>query len=51
MRFGNRGIGVVGRGNLWKLAAAAVLLTGLFASPSRAQQAGQKTFASPEEAS
>jgi hypothetical protein len=51
MRFGNTSIGVGGRGNLWKLAAVAVLLTGVFAAPSRAQQAGQKTFASPEEAS
>src|ERR1700688_4484364 len=51
MRVGNTSIGVGGRGNLQKLAAMAVLLTGLFASPSWAQQAGQKTFASPEEAS
>jgi hypothetical protein len=51
MRFGNMSVGVVGRRNLWKLAAVAVLLTGLCASPSWAQQAGQKTFASPEEAS
>ena len=51
MRVGNTSIGVGGRGNLQKLAAMAVLLTGLFAVPSRAQQAGQKTFASPEEAS
>jgi hypothetical protein len=51
MRVGNTSIGVVGRGNLQKLAATAILLTGLFVSPSRAQQAGQKTFASPEEAS
>ncbi|HXC49135.1 MAG TPA: DUF2950 domain-containing protein [Candidatus Sulfotelmatobacter sp.] len=51
MRVGNTSIGVGGRGNLQKLAAMAVLLTGLFAVPSRAQQTGQKTFASPEEAS
>ena len=51
MRFGNMSNGVIGRRNFWKLAAVAVLLTGLFASPSWAQQAGQKTFASPEEAS
>lgn len=51
MRVGNTSIGVGGLGNLQKLAAMAVLLTGLFALPSRAQQAGQKTFASPEEAS
>jgi DUF2950 family protein len=51
MRVGNTSIGVGGLGNLQKLAAMAVLLTGLSASPSRAQQAGQKTFASPEEAS
>ena len=51
MRVGNTSIGVGGLGNLQKLAATAILMTGLFASPSWAQQAGQKTFASPEEAS
>jgi hypothetical protein len=37
--------------NLSKLAAVAVLLTGCFATRSIAQQQGQKTFASAEEAS
>jgi hypothetical protein len=36
--------------NLPKLAAAAVLLTGCFPSPSMAQQQGQKTFPSSEDA-
>ena len=37
--------------NLPKLAAVAVLLAGCFPSNSMAQQQGQKTFSSPEEAS
>jgi hypothetical protein len=36
---------------LLRLAAGAVLLTGCFSACSMAQQAGQKTFSSPEEAS
>ena len=51
MRVGNMSLGVAGGGNFLRMAAAAILLTGLFVSPSRAQQAGQKTFASPGEAS
>ena len=37
--------------NLPKLAAVAILLTGCFPTRSMAQQPGQKTFSSPEEAS
>jgi Protein of unknown function (DUF2950) len=37
--------------NLPKLAAVAILLTGCFSIPSVAQQPGQKTFSSPEDAS
>ena len=37
--------------NLPKLAAVAILLTGCFATRSMAQQQGQKTFSSPEDAS
>jgi len=37
--------------NLSKLAAIAVLLTGCLAAPSLAQQKGQRTFSSPEDAS
>jgi Protein of unknown function (DUF2950) len=51
MRVVNLSFGVVGRGNLLKLAAMSVLFAGFFATPSRGQQAGQKTFASPEQAS
>jgi Protein of unknown function (DUF2950) len=51
MRVGNMGIEVVGCRNFLKLAATAVLLAGFLAAPSLGQQAGQKTFASPEEAS
>src|SRR5215831_11088739 len=39
------------RGNLLKSGAAALLLVGALALPSLGQQQGQKTFASPEEAS
>jgi hypothetical protein len=38
------------RANLFRLAAVAVLLTACLSSPSVAQQPGQKTFSSPEEA-
>jgi hypothetical protein len=51
MRVGNTSIEVVGYGNFLKLAAITVLLAGFLAAPSLGQQAGQKTFASPEEAS
>jgi Protein of unknown function (DUF2950) len=51
MRVGNMSIDVAGRGNLLKLAAITILLAGSFAAPMPAQQAGQKTFASPQEAS
>src|ERR1035437_845284 len=37
--------------NLPKLVAVAILLTGCFPAPSMAQQQGQKTFSSPEDAS
>ncbi len=37
--------------NLFKLAAVAILLTGWFPTHSMAQQPGQKTFSSPEDAS
>src|SRR5271165_5872674 len=37
--------------NLPKLAAVAILLTGWFPTHSMAQQQGQKTFSSPEDAS
>ena len=39
------------RANLVKLAAVATLLTGCFSIPSMAQQPGQKTFSSAEDAS
>src|SRR6202162_1088 len=39
------------RTNLPELAAAAILLAGCFSLPSMAQQPGQKTFSSPEDAS
>jgi Protein of unknown function (DUF2950) len=51
MRVGNMGMEAVGCGNFLKSAATAVLLAGFLAAPSLGQQAGQKTFASPEEAS
>jgi hypothetical protein len=51
MRGRNLSFDDIGRGNLLKLAAVAILLAGFFAAPSLAQQAGQKTFASPEQAS
>src|ERR1700693_995860 len=39
------------RANLPELAAVAILLAGCFSLPSVAQQPGQKTFSSPEDAS
>jgi Protein of unknown function (DUF2950) len=39
------------RANLPEFAAVAILLTGCFSLPSMAQQPGQKTFSSPEDAS
>ena len=51
MPAGNKSNGVSGGFNSLRLSAAAILLTGLLAAPAFAQQAGQKTFASPEEAS
>ena len=39
------------KADLPKLAAVAILLTGCFSIPSVAQQPGQKTFSSPEDAS
>lgn len=51
MPAGNKGNGVSGGVNSLRLSAAAILLTGLLAVPAFAQQTGQKTFASPEEAS
>ena len=51
MRVGKRNVVLMGRGELLKVAVAAVLLTGLLVPPALAQQAGQKTFASPAEAS
>jgi len=50
MRVENMSIGVADCGGFLRMAAAAILLTGLFVSPSLAQQGGQKTFASPAEA-
>jgi Protein of unknown function (DUF2950) len=38
-------------GHFWKLAAIGILLAGSFAAATEAQQKGQKTFATPEEAS
>ena len=50
MRVENMSLGVADCGGFMRMAAAAILLTGLFVSPSLAQQGGQKTFASPAEA-
>ena len=50
MWVGKLSFGVSGRGTLLKLATVAALLTGSFAAPSMAQQSGQKTFSSPEDA-
>ncbi len=51
MRVGNISAPVASRGNYSKLAAAAILLAGFLVAPSRGQQAGQKTFGTPQEAS
>jgi len=51
MQVGNMSHRVAELCNFWKSAAAAILTAGLLAAPAFAQQAGQKTFASPEEAS
>jgi len=51
MQVGNMSHRVADVCNFWKTAAAAILTAGLLAAPVLAQQAGQKTFASPEEAS
>ena len=51
MQVGNRSHRVADVCSFWKAAAAAILAAGLLAAPALAQQAGQKTFASPEEAS
>jgi len=51
MQVGNMSHRVAELCNFWKTAAAAILTAGLLAAPALAQQAGQKTFASPEEAS
>jgi len=51
MQVGNMSHRVAELCNFWKIAAAAILTAGLSVAPALAQQAGQKTFASPEEAS
>ena len=51
MQVGNMSHRVADLCNFWKSAAAAILVAGLLAASAFAQQAGQKTFASPEEAS
>lgn len=51
MQVGNMSHRVADLCSFWKTAAAAILAAGLIAAPALAQQAGQKTFASPEEAS
>ena len=51
MRRAKLNFGESGGGDFVKLAAVALLLTGLLATRSRGQQPGQKTFSSPEEAS
>jgi hypothetical protein len=51
MQVGNLSHRIADLCNFWKSAAAAILTAGLLAAPALAQQAGQKTFASPEEAS
>ena len=51
MQVGNMSHRLAELCNFWKSIAAAILTTGLLAAPALAQQAGQKTFASPEEAS
>ena len=51
MQVGNLSHRVADLCNSWKSVAAAILTAGLLAAPALAQQAAQKTFASPEEAS
>ena len=51
MQVGNTSHRVADICSFWKTATAAILAAGLLAVPAIAQQAGQKTFASPEEAS
>lgn len=51
MRVGNMSVPVAVRGYYSKLAAGAILLAGFLVAPALGQQAGQKTFASPQEAS
>ena len=51
MQVGNLSHRVADLCNFWKTAAAAILTAGLLAAPALAQQAGQKTFATAEEAS
>jgi hypothetical protein len=50
MQVGNMSHRVAEFCNFWKSTAAAILTAGLLAAPALAQQAGQKTFATPEEA-
>jgi hypothetical protein len=50
MQVGNMSYRVAELCNFWKSAATAILTAGLLAAPALAQRAGQKTFASPEEA-
>lgn len=50
MRRTKRNFGIFDRGHLQQLAAVAILLTACIPSRSLAQQKGQKTFSSPEEA-
>jgi hypothetical protein len=50
MRVGNFSFGIAGRATLLKLASVAILLAGSLAAPSMAQQSGQKTFSTPEDA-
>jgi len=51
MQKGNWGLRDSGLGDFLKPGMAALLLIGVLASPSLGQQQGQKTFATPEEAS
>jgi hypothetical protein len=50
MQVGNMSHRVADVCGFWKTTAAAILAAGLLAAPAMAQQAGQKTFASAEEA-
>jgi hypothetical protein len=51
MQVGNISLRFADVCNFWKTAAAAFLAAVILAAPALAQQSGQKTFASPEEAS